>query len=80
VVLLGSACGGAVLVEVHSASTRSMAAVENQHPVEHFAANRSDPSFSDRVRSGRWHRCAQDADALACEHGVKSASERDCAR
>jgi hypothetical protein len=74
---------GAVLVEVHDILGQhalKMAAVENQHPVEHFAANRSDPSFSDRVRSGRWHRCAQDADALACEHGVKSASERDCAR
>jgi hypothetical protein len=50
-----------------------MAAVEDQHPVQQLAADSSDPSFGDRVRLGRPHRSAQDANTLAGEHGIKNA-------
>ena len=46
-----------------------------QCPVQQFAAEGSDPSFGDRVRLGRPHRCAQDSNTLAGEQGIKSASE-----
>jgi hypothetical protein len=50
-------------------------AVEDQYPVERLAAEGADPSLGDRVRPGRLHRCAEDADALAGEHGIKDAGE-----
>jgi hypothetical protein len=31
---------------------REMAAADNQHPVQQFAADSSDPPFADRVRPG----------------------------
>ena len=37
---------------------REMAAVDDQHPVQQFAADSCDPSFGDRVRPG-------------CPHGVR---------
>lgn len=52
-----------------------VAAVEDQYPVEQFSADGTDPSFGDRVRSGRSYGCAQDADAFAGEHGVEHAGE-----
>src|SRR4051812_29239292 len=54
---------------------REMAAVDDQYPVEKFAADSGDPSFGDRVRLGSPHWCAQDANALAGEHGIKSTGE-----
>ncbi len=50
-------------------------AVDNQHPVQQFAADGADPSFGDRVRPGCPHRGAQDAHALASEHGIEDAGE-----
>jgi len=52
-----------------------VAAVEDQHSVEQLAADGADPAFGDRVRPGRPHRCAQDADALAGEHGIEDVGE-----
>jgi hypothetical protein len=61
---------------MHSASTVSRwRRVEDQYPVEQFSADGADPSFGDRVRSGRSYGCAQDADAFAGEHGVEDAGE-----
>ena len=54
---------------------REMAAVDDQHPVQQFAADSCDPSFGDRVRPGCPHRRAQDANALAGEHGIENAGE-----
>jgi len=53
-----------------------MAAVDDQYPVEQFAADSSNPSFGDRVRLGCPHRGAQDANTLAREHGIENAGER----
>ncbi|MDQ3886588.1 MAG: hypothetical protein M3308_06160 [Actinomycetota bacterium] len=50
-------------------------AVDDQHSVEQFAADSADPSFGDRVRAGRLHWGAQDADGFAGEHGVEDAGE-----
>jgi hypothetical protein len=52
-----------------------MAPVEDQNSVQQLAADGADPSFGDRVGSGRAHRCAQDADAFAGEHGIKDVGE-----
>lgn len=52
-----------------------MAVVEDQYSVQQLAAYGADPSFGDRVRPGRSHGCAQDADGLAGEHGVEHAGE-----
>jgi hypothetical protein len=41
-----------------------MAAVDDEDPVEQFAAGGSDPSFGDRICPGCPHRCAQDAKTL----------------
>jgi hypothetical protein len=54
---------------------REMAAADNQHPVQQFAADSSDPPFADRVRPGRPHRRAQDANTPAGEHGIENAGE-----
>jgi hypothetical protein len=37
-----------------------MATVDDQYPVQQFAAGSGDPSFGERVRPGRPHRGAQD--------------------
>jgi hypothetical protein len=50
-------------------------AVEDQYPVEQFSPDGADPSFGDRVRSGRPYGCAQDAEAFAGEHGIEDAGE-----
>jgi hypothetical protein len=54
---------------------RQMAAVDDQDPVQQFPVASSDPSLGDRVRSGATHRCAQDADVLAGEHGIEDVGE-----
>jgi hypothetical protein len=53
-----------------------VAPVEDQHPIQQFAADGADPSFSDCVRPECQHRCAQDTIVLASEHGVEDAGER----
>jgi hypothetical protein len=78
VVLLMQCAVGAMVVEMrHVLGQRSleMAAVDDEHPVQQLAAHRADPSFGDRVRPRRSHRCAQNADALAGEHGVEGVGE-----
>ena len=70
-VLLDVVRGRAVVVEVRyvlSQNVFEVAAVDDQHPVEQFAADGADPSFGDRVRPWRSHWCVQNADALAGEH------------
>jgi hypothetical protein len=52
-----------------------LAPVEDQHPIQQLTADGADPSFGDRVRPGRTHRCAQDAHGLAGEHGIEDAGE-----
>jgi hypothetical protein len=52
-----------------------LALVEDQHPIQQLAADGADPSFGDRVRAGCLHRCAQDADGLAGEHGIEDVGE-----
>jgi len=52
-----------------------MAAVDDQYPVQQFPADSSNPSFGDRVGLGCPHRGAQDANALAGEHGIEHAGE-----
>ena len=54
---------------------RKMAAVNDQHPVQQFAADSPDPSFGDCICSGCPYRGAQDAHALASEHGIEHARE-----
>jgi len=69
---------GAVLVEMRRVLGQyvfEVAPVEDQYSVEQLAADGADPSFGDRVRAGRAHRCAQDADAFAGEHGIKDVGE-----
>jgi hypothetical protein len=69
---------GAVLVEMRRVLGQDvfkMAPVEDQNSVQQLAADGANPSLSDRVGSGRPHRCAQDADAFAGEHGIKDVSE-----
>src|SRR4051812_47145617 len=53
-----------------------MAAVEDQYPVQQFAADSSIPLFGDRVCLRCPHRGALDANPLAGEHGVEHAGER----
>jgi hypothetical protein len=50
-----------------------MAAVDDQHPVEQFTAEGSDPSFGDSVRPRCPHRGAQDMNTFAGEHGIEHA-------
>jgi hypothetical protein len=52
-----------------------LAPVEDEHPVQQLAADGADPSFGDSVCPGRAHRCAQDADGFAGEHGIDYAGE-----
>jgi hypothetical protein len=52
-----------------------VAAVEDQYSVEQFATDGADPAFGDRVRLGRRRWGAQDADALAGEHGIEGRGE-----
>jgi hypothetical protein len=52
-----------------------VAAGENQYPVQQLSPDRADPSFGNRVRLRGPHRCAQDADARAGEHGVEGVGE-----
>jgi hypothetical protein len=52
-----------------------VATVDDQHPVEYLAADSADPSLGDRVGPRRPHRCAQDPDAFAGEHGIEDAGE-----
>lgn len=54
---------------------REMVAVDDQHPVQQFAADSSNPSFGDRVRLRCPHRCAQDVNTLAGEDGIEHAGE-----
>ena len=49
-----------------------VAAVDDEDPVEQFAAGSSDPSFGNRICPGRPHWCAQDANPLAGEHGIET--------
>jgi hypothetical protein len=70
---------GAMVVDVRHVLGQhafKVTAVEDQHPVEQFAADGADPSFGDRVRPRRPHRCAQNADVLAGEHGIENVGER----
>jgi hypothetical protein len=69
---------GAVLVEVRHVLGQhvfEVAAVDDQYPVKQLAADGADPTFGDRVRPRCSHRCAQDADALAGEHGIEGIGE-----
>ena len=52
-----------------------MAFVEDEDPVEQFAAQRSDHSFADRVRPGRLWWTGEDPDALCGEDRVESSGE-----
>jgi hypothetical protein len=52
-----------------------VAAVDDQHSVEYLAADGADPALGDSVGPRRPHRCAQDSDAFAGEHGVEDAGE-----
>jgi len=54
---------------------RKMAAVDDQYPVQQFAAGSSDPSFGDRIRPRRPYRGTQDTNAFAGEHGIEYAGE-----
>jgi hypothetical protein len=66
---------GAMVVEIGHVLGQGVfevAAVDDQHPVQQLAADGADPSFGDRVRPGRLHGGAQDADALAGEHGIET--------
>jgi hypothetical protein len=68
----------AVLVDVRRVLGQyvfEMVPVEDQYPIQQLAAEGADPAFGDRVRSGRPHRCTQDADAFAGEHGIEGAGE-----
>jgi hypothetical protein len=70
---------GAMVVEVGYVLGQrvvEVAAVDDQYSVEQFTADGADPSLGDRVRSGRPHWGAQDADAFAGEHGIEDAGER----
>jgi hypothetical protein len=49
--------------------------VDDQDPVEEFAADGADEAFGDRVRPRRAHRCLGDLDIDDCEHGVECGSE-----
>jgi hypothetical protein len=65
---------GAMVIEVRHVFSQhclEVAAVKDQYPVQQLAAYGADPSFGDRVRPGRSHRRAQDANGFAGEHGVK---------
>jgi hypothetical protein len=69
---------GAVVVEMRCVLGQcvfEVALVEDQYSVEQLAADGADPSFGDRVSSGRPHRCAQDADAFTGEYGIEDVSE-----
>jgi hypothetical protein len=64
-----------MVVEVHQVLGQhalEVEAVEDQHPVDQLSADDADPSFGDRVRPGRSHRCAQNADAFAGETASKA--------
>ncbi len=52
-----------------------MAAVDDQHPVQQFAAEGPNPSFGDRVRPRCPHRRAQDTNTCTGEHGIEHAGE-----
>jgi hypothetical protein len=52
-----------------------MAAVDDQHPVQQFAADSSNPSFGDPVRPRCPHWGAQDPDVLTGERGVEDVGE-----
>jgi hypothetical protein len=69
---------GAMVVKVRHVvgqHCREMAAINDQYPVQQFAADSPNPSFGDRVRLGCSHRRAQDANTLAGEYGIKNAGE-----
>jgi hypothetical protein len=74
VVLLDAVRGGAMVVEVRyvfSQHSLEVATAKDQHTVQQLAAYGADPSCGDRVRPGRSHRRAQDADALVGEQASK---------
>jgi hypothetical protein len=50
-------------------------AVDDQYPVEQFAADGADPAFGDCVCLRGSHRGAQDADAFAGEYGIEDIGE-----
>jgi hypothetical protein len=67
-----------MVVEVHEVLGQylfEVMAVDDQHSIQQFAASGADPSFSDRVRSRCSYRRAQNADALAGEHGIEGIGE-----
>jgi hypothetical protein len=64
-----------VVVEVDAEDVLEVPAVQDQHAVEAFAAERPDPTFRMGVRVRRPHRGADDPDALASEHRVEVAAE-----
>jgi hypothetical protein len=49
-----------------------MAAADGQYPVQQLAADSFDPSFGNCICPGCPHWCAQDANILAGEHGIKT--------
>jgi hypothetical protein len=48
---------------------------DDQHPVQQFAADSSDPSFGNRVRLRCPHWGPKDANPLAGEHGIENGGE-----
>lgn len=69
-----TACDRPMVVEVRHVLGQyrhQMAAVDDQYPIQQFAAVTSDPAFGDRVRPPCRYRDAQDEHAFAGEHGIK---------
>jgi hypothetical protein len=54
---------------------RQLPPAHDQHPVEQLTTDGTDPSFRERIRLGRPHRCAEDLDALGAEDHIEAVGE-----
>jgi hypothetical protein len=66
---------GVVVLDICPKDLRQMATSDNQQPVQALGADRADPPFRVRIRSGRLDRCHQHLPTLGAEHLVEAPGE-----
>ena len=64
-----------VVVDTNAERVLEVAAVHDQDPVEALGADCGGETLAQCVRLRRSHRCLDDLEAFACEHGIEIASE-----
>ena len=71
--------GGVVVAQVVGQHPAQMVLIDDQQPVEEFAAQGAGDPFADRVRPRGLRWAGENPDAIRREHGVERAGELACA-